>query len=69
MCAMVGISLQLAEKPFAAGVLDDQEARAAGCAHEHAVGFSAQGWLSVVIAELGNQQDVAMVVPGVRFWT
>lgn len=33
---MVCISLQLAEKPLAAGVLDDQEARAAGSAHQQA---------------------------------
>jgi hypothetical protein len=32
MCAMVCISLQLAEKPLAAGVLDYQEARAGGTA-------------------------------------
>ena len=33
---MVSISLQLAEKPSPAGVLDDQEARAAGSAHQQA---------------------------------
>ena len=36
MCARVRISLQLAEKPFAAGVLDDQEVKAAGSAHGQA---------------------------------
>lgn len=54
---MVCNSLQLAEKLSAAGVLDDQEARAAGSAHgqaEHgaeapellhdAFGFGAHGW-------------------------
>jgi hypothetical protein len=53
---MVCISLQLAEKPSAAGVLNDQEGRSAGSAHgqaEHgaiapellndAVGFGAHG--------------------------
>ena len=52
------ISLQLAEKPSAAGVLDDQEGRVAGSAHgqgEHgavapkllniAIGFGAHGVL------------------------
>lgn len=34
---MVCISLQLAEKPSAAGVLDDQEGRSAGSAHRQAV--------------------------------
>ena len=33
---MVSISLQLAEKPGTARVLDDQEARAAGSAHRQA---------------------------------
>ena len=33
---MAPISLQLAEKPLAAGVLDDQEVRAAGSAHGQA---------------------------------
>jgi hypothetical protein len=33
---MVCISLQLAEKPGTAGVLDDQEARVAGSAHGQA---------------------------------
>jgi hypothetical protein len=55
---MVSISLQLAEEPGTAGVLDDQEARAAGSAHgqaEHsaaapkllndALGFGAHGVL------------------------
>jgi hypothetical protein len=55
---MVCISLQLAEKPSAAGVLNDQEGRSAGSAHrqaEHsaaalkllndALGFGAHGVL------------------------
>ena len=32
----MGISLQLADEPLAAGVLDDQEARAGGHAHRQA---------------------------------
>jgi hypothetical protein len=38
---MVSISMQLAEKPSAAGVLNDQEARAAGSAHGQAVASAA----------------------------
>ena len=47
---MVCISLQLAEKPLAAGVIDNQEGRAAGSAHGQAEhGIIAAGLLNDAI--------------------